>query len=96
MSDDTKETSVPLAEISQGPNAFEAFLDRNQKGIIVLAILYPAAAWLGPPSERFFGSFNVFDYYTGEFAFLFLAMMATGIILGAISSFLAVRRYLHS
>ena len=39
MSDDTKETSVPLAEISQGPNAFEAFLDRNQKGIIVLAIL---------------------------------------------------------
>jgi TolA-binding protein len=39
MSADLKEPSIPLAEISQGPNAFEAFLDRNQKGIVVLAIL---------------------------------------------------------
>ncbi len=39
MSVDLKESSVPLAEISQGPNAFEAFLDRNQKGIAAFAIL---------------------------------------------------------
>ncbi len=30
---------MPLAEISQGPNAFEEFLDRNQKNLIALAIL---------------------------------------------------------
>lgn len=39
MSADLKESSAPLAEISQGPNAFEEFLNRNQKGIIVFAIL---------------------------------------------------------
>jgi predicted negative regulator of RcsB-dependent stress response len=39
MSADLKESPVPLAEISQGPNAFDAFLDRNQKGIVVFAIL---------------------------------------------------------
>jgi predicted negative regulator of RcsB-dependent stress response len=39
MSADLKESSTPLAEISQKPNAFEAFLDRNQKGIAVFAIL---------------------------------------------------------
>ncbi len=39
MSADLKESSIPLAEISQEPNAFEQFLDRNQKGILVLAIL---------------------------------------------------------
>jgi tetratricopeptide (TPR) repeat protein len=44
MSADLKETAVPLAEISQGPNAFEAFLDRNQKGIVALAILLAIAA----------------------------------------------------
>jgi len=38
MPADPIETPVPLAEISQGPNAFEAFLDRNQKNLIVLAI----------------------------------------------------------
>lgn len=39
MSADLQESPVPLAEISQGPNAFEEFLDRNQKNIIILAIL---------------------------------------------------------
>jgi TolA-binding protein len=44
MSADLNESPVPLAEISQGPNAFEAFLDRNQKGIVVFAILLAIAA----------------------------------------------------
>ena len=44
MSADLTESPVPLAEISQGPNAFEAFLDRNQKGIVVFAILLAIAA----------------------------------------------------
>lgn len=44
MSADLKDSPVPLAEISQGPNAFEAFLDRNQKGIIVFAILLAIGA----------------------------------------------------
>jgi predicted negative regulator of RcsB-dependent stress response len=39
MPADLQESPVPLAEISQGPNAFEQFLDRNQKNIIILAIL---------------------------------------------------------
>lgn len=44
MSADLKDSPVPLAEISQGPNAFEAFLDRNQKGIVVFAILLAIGA----------------------------------------------------
>jgi TolA-binding protein len=44
MSADLKESPVPLAEISQGPNAFEVFLDRNQKGIVVFAILLALGA----------------------------------------------------
>lgn len=39
MSADLSQSPIPLAEISQGPNAFELFLDRNQKNLIVLAIL---------------------------------------------------------
>lgn len=44
MSADLKESPVPLAEISQGPNAFEVFLDRNQKGIVAFAILLALGA----------------------------------------------------
>lgn len=39
MSADLPESNIPLAEISQGPSAFEQFLDRNQKNLIILAIL---------------------------------------------------------
>lgn len=80
----------------RGPFVVAGVLYGVISAVIVLAIMYPVAAWLGPPSERFFGTFNVFDYYTGDFATIFLTVLGMGIILGAISSFLAVRRYLHS
>ena len=63
---------------------------------MVFLVLYPLTAWLGPVSERFFGTFNVFTYYTGSFALLFLVMFASGIALGALSSYLAVSRYLNT
>lgn len=44
MPADPPETPVPLAEISQGPNAFEEFLDRNQKNLVILAILLALGA----------------------------------------------------
>jgi len=44
MSADLHESPAPLAEISQGPNAFDVFLDRNQKGIAVFAILLAIGA----------------------------------------------------
>lgn len=43
MSSNPIETPTPLAEISQGPSAFEAFLDRNQKLLIVAAIMLALA-----------------------------------------------------
>jgi predicted negative regulator of RcsB-dependent stress response len=44
MPADPKETSAPLAEISNGPSAFESFLDRNQKNLIILSILLALGA----------------------------------------------------
>jgi cell division protein FtsX len=64
-------------------------------GIIVLALLYPLCAWIGPSSEQFLGTFNVFTYYITSFGLIFLVVMGSGIALGTLSSFLAVRRYLN-
>jgi cell division transport system permease protein len=80
----------------RGPFVVAGVLYGIISGIIILIVLYPLAIWLGPPSEAFFGSFNVFDYYAGSFPMLFLQIMGMGIALGAISSFLAVRRYLRT
>lgn len=39
MAADLPESPTPLAEISQGPSAFEQFLDNNQKNLVILTIL---------------------------------------------------------
>lgn len=80
----------------RGPFVVAGILYGLISGIIVLLILYPLAIWLGPASEAFFGNFNVFDYYVGSFPTLFFTIIGLGIALGAISSFLAVRRYLRT
>ncbi len=80
----------------RGPFMIAGVLYGVVSGVAVLAILYPLTAWIGPGSERFFGTFNVFDYFTGSFPFIFLVIMGSGIALGALSSFLAVRRYLKA
>jgi predicted negative regulator of RcsB-dependent stress response len=43
MAEEPSDIPRPLAEISHGPSAFEAFLDRNQKGMIVLGLALVAA-----------------------------------------------------
>ena len=43
MAEEPADTPRPLAEISHGPSAFEAFLDRNQKGMMVLGVLIALA-----------------------------------------------------
>lgn len=80
----------------RGPFMIAGILYGVISSIVVLAVMYPIALWLGPPSEAFFGTFNVFDYYVDSFPFIFMVIAGLGIALGAISSFLAVRRYLHS
>lgn len=79
----------------RGPFMIAGVLYGVISGIMVLLILYPIAIWLGPGSEQFLGNFNVYTYYTSNFAFLFVIVMGTGIALGALSSYLAVRRYLR-
>ncbi|HVM73772.1 MAG TPA: permease-like cell division protein FtsX [Candidatus Paceibacterota bacterium] len=78
----------------RGPFMIEGLLYGVISGIIVLALLYPLSAWLGPASQAFLGSFNVFDYYLTSFGTIFAVVMLSGIALGTVSSFLAVRRYL--
>lgn len=80
----------------RGPFIIAGVLYGLIAGLIVLILLFPILTWMGPASERFFGTFNTATYYTSHFFTLFLIIMGTGIGLGALSSYLAVRRYLRN
>ncbi|MBI2618011.1 ABC transporter permease [Candidatus Kaiserbacteria bacterium] len=78
----------------RGPFVFEGVLYGVVAGIVTLVLFYPLTLWLGPITEGFFNDINIFQYYLDNFGQIFLIIMGTGIFLGAVSSYLAVRRYL--
>lgn len=80
----------------RGPFMIAGVLYGVVSTVVVLLLLYPITIWLGPGSERFLGTFNVFTYFTDSFLLIFAILMGAGVGLGALSSYLAVRRYLRS
>ncbi len=63
-------------------------------GLVMLILLYPATYWVGPMTAQIGTGLSVFNYYIANFAFFFVVIVGSGVVLGAISSFLAVRKYL--
>lgn len=61
---------------------------------LTLLLFWPATAWLGRNMTPFLG-LNVYDYYFSNFFQIFAIVLLSGILLGVVSSFLAVRRYLN-
>lgn len=78
----------------RGPFLVSGVLYGLVGGVIVLALSYPLAVAIGPGSESFFPNFNIFTYYTSQFAYIFFVVIGSGVLLGVTSSYLAVRRYL--
>ena len=63
-------------------------------GILTLILFYPVTLWLSTSSKAIYLNINLFHYYTNNFGQIFLIIVGSGIAIGAISSFLAVRKYL--
>lgn len=80
----------------RGPFIIAGVLYGIISGLIVLLLLYPITAALGPGSQEFLGTFNVFTYFVHALPLLLLIIMGSGIVLGALSSYLAIRRYLRA
>ncbi|MCX6820063.1 MAG: permease-like cell division protein FtsX [Candidatus Adlerbacteria bacterium] len=78
----------------RAPFMVEGVLYGLISGVITLVMFYPLTYWLGEATANFFGGVNVFSYYIGNFLLFFGVLIGTGVVLGAVSSYLAVRRYL--
>jgi cell division transport system permease protein len=63
-------------------------------GLITLMFLYPITYWLGPITARLFDGINLFAIYVSNFSYYFCVLIGSGILIGAVSSYLAVRKYL--
>jgi cell division transport system permease protein len=62
--------------------------------ILAMLLFYPIAVWLAKATTDFFGGVNLYTYYIENFFEIFVIVLVAGVLLGAVSSFLAVRKYL--
>lgn len=79
----------------RGPFLIEGLLFGLLASIITISILQPAMFWLTPKVQSFFGTSSlVFTFVQDNIVLVILVELAIGALLGAASSWLAVRRYL--
>lgn len=78
----------------RGPFIVEGVIYGIIATVLTLVLFWPTTAWLGRSMTNFLGM-NVYDYYISNFLQIFAIILVSGVILGIISSFIAIRKYLN-
>lgn len=79
----------------QGPFVVVGVIYGLVAGVLALLLFLPITYWLGSATANFFIGLNIFNYYLGNFPQIFFIIMFSGIAIGALSSALAIRKYLR-
>ncbi|MEI6490443.1 MAG: permease-like cell division protein FtsX [bacterium] len=64
-------------------------------GLLTMLVLWPISYWLGLLSDTLGVTVNLYQYYQENWFQLAFLLIISGLILGATSSYLAVKRYLR-
>lgn len=83
-------------EYVRGPFVVEGVLYGLVAALITLVIFYPITYWIKNATQVFYGGVDLLQYFVANFVQIFLIIVLSGIALGAVSSYLAVRKYLTS
>ncbi len=78
----------------QGPFMVEGIVYGVVSSIITLVLFYPITLWLTNNTQAFFGGMSLLQYYGDNFLQFFAILLITGILLGMISAWFAIRKYL--
>lgn len=78
----------------RGPFIVEGVLYGIIATVVTLIVLYPVFYFISPKLSGFLPIENIFSYFKSNLLAFFFLLLAIGVILGAFSSFIAVRKYL--
>jgi len=78
----------------RGPFMVEGAIYGVIATIITLIIFFPATIYLGRTMTNFLG-LNIYDYYVSNLLQISVIILLSGVILGIVSSFFAIRKYLN-
>lgn len=78
----------------KGPFVVSGILYGIVSATLVMIVFFGLTLWLGSLSKNFFIGLDLFDFYLRNFGEIFLIIFGSGILLGGIASYLAVKKYL--
>jgi cell division transport system permease protein len=78
----------------RGPFIVSGILAGLISAVITLILFYPVTWYAGKKLASWLGGFNLFSYYVSHFPLILLVLVGSGVLLGGLASFVAVRRYL--
>ncbi len=78
-----------------GPFMVAGILYGLISGLLTLGILFPLTIWASGATETFFGGINIWIYFMNNILQFVIIICGSGIILGIISSTLALRKYIR-
>ena len=79
----------------RGPFIVTGVITGVISALLVLLLLWPITLYGGNKTIGWLGGFDLAAYYGAQFLLIFGILMASGVVLGAIASVLAIRRYLR-
>ncbi len=78
----------------QGPFMIEGIVSGLFAAVITIIALFPLTLWISKYTVDFFGGLSLVKYYGDNFLQIFIILLLVGIVLGALSSIVAIRKYL--
>ena len=81
-------------EYIRGPFVVEGMIYGLVSGALTIMLFYPITYWLKTTTQGFYGGIDLLHYFVANFVQIFFIIILSGVVLGAVSSYLAVRKYL--
>ena len=78
----------------QGPFMIEGVVSGLFAAVITIIALFPLTLWISKYTVDFLGGLSIVKYYGDNFLQIFIILLLVGIVLGALSSIVAIRKYL--
>lgn len=80
----------------RGPFLVEGVISGVIATFLSLALLYPITLWLRNSTAGLYGGFDLAVYFSSHFASLLGLLLASGLIIGILASFMATRQHLKT